>query len=629
VTGATGSTGSTGNTGATGATGDTGATGNTGSTGATGATGVTGATGTTGPTGATGVTGATGSTGNTGATGATGDTGATGATGATGPLWTLSTINYNSDGTITLDGSFGSGGPISTLNKAWLTNGNNALNTDFIGTINLVDLAFRTNNIERMRINTNGNVGIGTVTPLKRLHVENPFSGTDSLGNISVFHNSSGQGIALSAISNNTGTIAGTTTYSQARLAGYYNTSLGLTDFGIYAKSAGWAGVFEQINRPDNFIGVAGQGAGNFFRIVDSTVTASDPAQYITYKYHGTSGGTNTGLRIESFNNSTTGVGVYGAYIQANHNNTAGSSSTVGLGSYVSGASTSGFRRALDVSADGQGSANYGLAAYASNASTNYGIYATAFGGTTNWAGYFHDGNVHIANRLMVGLTSSSFKLHAETNTDLRTAYFDNNTISPLTTFGIYAVARGAGAGDKRAGSFDAINGTGTNIGVRATATGGANNYAILVPPSSGLVGIGVNTPLGLFELGLDQGRKPSTNTWTIVSDERLKTIKGPYTKGLKEILALNPIVYYYNNSGERIFEEEVLKTENVGFSAQQVQKIFPETVGVDIDGYLNFNMHAILVAYVNAIKEQQAQIEAQQKTIEALIKRIEALEKN
>ncbi len=52
------------------------------------------------------------------------------------------------------------------------------------------------------------------------------------------------------------------------------------------------------------------------------------------------------------------------------------------------------------------------------------------------------------------------------------------------------------------------------------------------------------------------------------------------------------------------------MQEEAIGFSAQEVQKIFPEAVGVDDDGYLNFNMHSILVAYVNAIKEQQAMIE-------------------
>ncbi|MFN7014612.1 MAG: hypothetical protein ACK4ON_10130, partial [Bacteroidia bacterium] len=46
------------------------------------------------------------------------------------------------------------------------------------------------------------------------------------------------------------------------------------------------------------------------------------------------------------------------------------------------------------------------------------------------------------------------------------------------------------------------------------------------------------------------------------------------------------------------------------------VQKIFPECVGIDDDGYLNLNIHAILVAYVNAIREQHELIENLQKQI-------------
>ncbi len=121
---------------------------------------------------------------------------------------------------------------------------------------------------------------------------------------------------------------------------------------------------------------------------------------------------------------------------------------------------------------------------------------------------------------------------------------------------------------------------------------------------TDGDVGIGTTTPGGQFELSLNEGRKPGTNTWTVPSDERLKNIHGSYTKGLSEILKLNTITYQYKNVGERKFAEQVLKTNQVGFSAQEVQKIFPEAVGVDADGYLNFDMHAILVAYVNAIKE-------------------------
>ena len=175
----------------------------------------------------------------------------------------------------------------------------------------------------------------------------------------------------------------------------------------------------------------------------------------------------------------------------------------------------------------------------------------------------------------------------------------------------------------------DALIGT---IPTRMTITGNGN------------VGIGAITPGGQFELSLDQGRKPGTSTWTITSDERLKNIHGNYSKGLDEILKLQPITYNYVNTGKRIFEEKVLQKEFLGFSAQAVQKVFPEAVDVDDDEYLNFNMHPILVAFVNAFKEldtknktlevQVEQIKIQQEKINSLetinteiLKRLEKLE--
>ncbi|MES2138329.1 MAG: tail fiber domain-containing protein [Bacteroidota bacterium] len=155
-------------------------------------------------------------------------------------------------------------------------------------------------------------------------------------------------------------------------------------------------------------------------------------------------------------------------------------------------------------------------------------------------------------------------------------------------------------------------------FGTSNTYATGITNTALAIDPT-GNIGMGTTTPGGQLELSLDQGRKPSTATWTIVSDARLKNIEGVYTKGLKEIMQLQPITYHYKNVGERKFKEEVLNTLNVGFSAQDVQKIFPEAVGVDADGYLNFNMHSILVANVNAIKEQQKIIESQQSAIGTL----------
>jgi hypothetical protein len=139
----------------------------------------------------------------------------------------------------------------------------------------------------------------------------------------------------------------------------------------------------------------------------------------------------------------------------------------------------------------------------------------------------------------------------------------------------------------------------------------------------TGLVGIGM-IPTTQLELSANSAQKPLSNTWLITSDERLKTINGAYTKGLADILKLNTIIYHYKEDNKRNLPTE---EAGYGFSAQAVQKIFPEAVKTGKDGYLSFDFHPILVAYVNAFKEQQQIIEKQQKQIDDLIKRIEKLE--
>lgn len=54
----------------------------------------------------------------------------------------------------------------------WSLAGNsNATNSSKLGTTNAIYLGLFTNNLERMRISTSGNVGIGTTNPLTKLHV--------------------------------------------------------------------------------------------------------------------------------------------------------------------------------------------------------------------------------------------------------------------------------------------------------------------------------------------------------------------------------------------------------------------------------------------------------------------------
>lgn len=94
---------------------------------------------------------------------------------------------------------------------------------------------------------------------------------------------------------------------------------------------------------------------------------------------------------------------------------------------------------------------------------------------------------------------------------------------------------------------------------------------------------------------------KTDGTTWSVLSDARLKTVKGPYLKGLEAIGSLKPIRFNYNNDNPHRLDAE---TEQIGFIAQEVQPIFPEAVTMLKDGYLSFNMHSINVALVNAVKE-------------------------
>jgi len=61
---------------------------------------------------------------------------------------------------------------VESLSSFWSMTGNSHMNPDsnFVGNVDSVRLAFRTKNIERMSISPIGNVGIGTIAPTAQLH---------------------------------------------------------------------------------------------------------------------------------------------------------------------------------------------------------------------------------------------------------------------------------------------------------------------------------------------------------------------------------------------------------------------------------------------------------------------------
>jgi hypothetical protein len=107
----------------------------------------------------------------------------------------------------------------------------------------------------------------------------------------------------------------------------------------------------------------------------------------------------------------------------------------------------------------------------------------------------------------------------------------------------------------------------------------------------------------------------------TASSDERIKSNIRPFSRGLAEILAINPILHGYT-------EESGLdqsRDDYAGFSAQQVQTIIPEAIGANADGMLSFSDRPVMAALVNAMKELNANLVAELQSVRQRLAALEA----
>jgi len=134
---------------------------------------------------------------------------------------------------------------------------------------------------------------------------------------------------------------------------------------------------------------------------------------------------------------------------------------------------------------------------------------------------------------------------------------------------------------------------------------------------SSGYVGIGTTSPSYQLQLSTDSAAKPSTNTWTISSDERIKQDILPYSDGLAMLLNIQPISYAYNGLGGFAASED----RHIGLSAQALQAVAPYMISSHLGKLhpedaenteiLDYNGHAMTFALINAVKELHARLVA------------------
>ncbi len=589
VTGSIGTTGLIGNTGSTGTTGNNGSTGITGSTGSIGYTGNTGSTGPTGDIGSTGNTGSTGSIGSTGITGSTGEIGSTGSTGFTGSI-----------------GNTGSTGPMgcSTANYIMKSNGSSATCT-----------------MAPIFEDASGNVGIGTISPRQLLTVgttlnQIDFGGTGLDKRCVIAYSSSNTTVGADdglVIRNEN-----TTTNNMTGL--HFSTSSGGSHSVITSSIVGINGIrtsdqyssgslafltspganvqdIERMRITDNGkvgIGTTNPGAELDVRGDIFGISASNPQLVLGAA---ASGGT---YGVLGYANSTNNIHLYTAnsghiVLGMNTSGASAGSGYVGIGTINPVAKLTIANGAVS-SGPATINSNYQLMLY--NGGTANSSYGFGIDNNTIWynSNAYHDfysgGNAimrigYLGSNVGIGTTVPNTKL----------------TVAADGGDGITIQASGCDAGDlifKQSSGFEASR--------------------IYSSPVCNVSGLTITSSVSIT------GNLCASGTIGVCSDIRYKRNITPLNGALSNVLKMQGVSYDWklNEFPEKHFS----KDKQVGFIAQDMEKIYPQVVMNDADGFKSIDYSKLTPILVESIKEQQKLIEEQNKVIEAEKNRTEELRK-
>jgi Chaperone of endosialidase len=437
----------------------------------------------------------------------------------------------------------------ATTGGAWMQGGNRVTAAKAIGTITTQDLPFITNNTEKMRINTNGYLGINTSSPGGRLQIVN--EGVE-LGDDYLFDD-----------------------YGAGTTQGIYMT-----------KSRG------TVAAPANLVNGDQVGWFRFIpRINGSISTSPGSAVDVYYKGDGTTNLTDMRLLtsgLERIRLSETGsVGINTTTFDAINPEKL----------LVDAGTTTSFNVI-----SGKGSINNYLQLNIQNRSNGASASSDVVASSNN-------GNETV-NFIDMGINSSGYSnISYPILTGINTAY-------------LYATGR----------NFILGNGSvGYNMVFFTNGFNDADEKMRIL--STGNVGIGVTAPAdkltvaGVVTPSLDNTYSlgKSTARWLAVyaangtiqtSDARLKTNIEPLNYGLKEVMLMRPVRYNW--------KDNPLSGNKIGLIAQEVKKLVPEVVvGDETKESLGMNYAELVPVLINAVKEQQQQIDKIQEQIDSLNKKI------
>jgi hypothetical protein len=183
-----------------------------------------------------------------------------------------------------------------------------------------------------------------------------------------------------------------------------------------------------------------------------------------------------------------------------------------------------------------------------------------------------------------------------------------HGTTSTTSSYAIYGTAT---AGVSNYGVY------GTSVygsGVRGDSSGGVGVQGYTTGP--GTIGVSGQSTSGTgyggyFSSPYDaiyvSGNGEYTGTWTYASDVRLKKDITPLSGSLEKLMNVTPVSFRWINASQH----GELNGVRIGLTAQNVETVYPEVVRTDKDGYKSIAYSDLVAPLIQAVQEQQQQIDA------------------
>jgi len=509
-----------------------------------------------------------------------------------------------------------------TAPNSWSLNGNSGTlaANNYIGTNDVQDFIIKTSPaintpVERMRITSSGNIGIGNVIPGSLLDVNGSINSGASTknykiggntvlqapGSENVFvgvgagsSNSTGadntylgynSGNSNTTLGNNTciGSNAGSAqTAAFTTLVGY-SAGLGNTANTLVAIGAGAASMGPNSGMNNTFVGgAAGQKntSGSFNAFLGSSAAVSN-----------NTGSFNVVVGDSAMAKNTTGSRNTAAGYEANLSNLVGQQNTaVGFMALITNTVSN--------------NTAVGASALSSNSS---GSSNTAIGSNSGTANTVGGSNVFIGSGAGSSNTSGSNNIFLGSATGGSSSSGGNN------------IFIGNGAGTTLANVSNA-----TAIGIGAIAN---ESNCVILGNGSVNVGIGCSTPQYTLHVNGNVGvvgvifatTASVTGGVMACSDIRYKKEVSTLTNSLEQVLKIRGVNYFWKT--KEFPERNFTNDKQVGFIAQELEKIYPEFVFTDKNGYKSVDYSRLTPVLVEAIKELTHIVDSQKSEMNSMKK--------